>query len=323
MAMFEQASIGELTVETILGGGVHPRFSKVFYLDPVNGSDGNSGKSPAQARKSLSAGYALLTANKNEALFWLPGASYITVAAGFSWAKAYSHFIGLAGATVYGGRCRMYDSAAFAEALFTVAAHGCIFKGIHWQRNYDSATGVANVTVGASTNDASYSYFEDCQVDGPIMASLGAAAYRNLTLYDGCRSTTFRRCTIGAWNQVAASTSGYQLYAPGTAGYGYAGDHFIDCTFLWYGNAAGITPIRINHLGDVNCYMVFDNCKFWGVGTAINSLFYGDPTQGSIILSDCKSIGVSEWISGSASHIFVSNSFTGSLAAGITVSNFS
>ena len=164
---------------------------------------------------------------------------------------------------------------------------------------------------------------EDCQIDGPIMSSLGAAAYRNLSLYDGCRSTTFRRCTIGAWNQLATSTTGYQLYASGTSGYGFAGDHFIDCTFLWYGNSSSITPLYVNDLGAANAYMVFDECKFWGVGTAVLSLFHADPAEGLVILSNPKSVGVAEWIAGSASHIFVTNNGAGNLGSGICVSNFS
>jgi len=319
----ELFSIGTLTVGTIRGGGLD-QFNKKIYLDPVNGSDGNTGLSMTNAIKTLPRGYGLLKANKNEALIWLPGSSYVDLTSAFTWSKAFTHLVGLQAPDFgYGGRCRMRDTAAISDPLFTLAAIGCKIYNIHFQRDYNSNVGVVNVQVGSSATNGSYSYFEGCQLDSPIYSALGAAAYRNLYLYDGARSNTFRKCTIGAWNQLATSTSGYQLYAPGTAGYGYAGTHFDECTFMWYGNSASITPLRVNHVGDTNCYMLFDKCKFLGLGTAVDGLFYGDPTSGSVILVDPKAMGVTEYINGSASHIFVINAYTGNLAAGLAVSNFS
>lgn len=318
----EQLSVGELSVDVIRGGGLD-MFTKKFYLDPVNGSDGNPGTSLTNARKTLPEAYKLLTANKNEALIWLPGSSYVDLTSAFSWGKAFTHLVGLQAPNFgYGGRCRMRDTAAISDPLFTLEAIGCKIYNIHFQRDYNSDVGVVNVQVGSSATNGSYSYFEGCQIDGPIMAALGAAAYRNLYLYDGARSNTFRKCTIGAWNQLATSTDGYQLYAPGTLGYGYAGTHFDECTFLWYGNNASITPLRINHVGDANCYMLFDKCKFLGVGTAVDSLLYGDPAAGSVILASPMSMGVTEYIAGAASHVFIMNPYTGHLAAGLAVSNF-
>ena len=311
----EQFSIGELTVDTIRGGGLD-MFTKKFYVDPVNGSDGNPGTSLVNARKSLAEGYKLLTANKNEALCLLPGSSYHGLTASFVWNKAYTHLIGLAGPGVYGGRCRIYDTAAFAGILFSILSVGGIFKAIHWQRDFDSNLGVQNVTLGAN---ASYNYFEDCQMDAPIMASLGAAAYRNLTLGDGARSNTFRRCTIGAWNQLAAATTGFQIYGVGGTN-GNAGTNFMDCVVMWYTNQATMSPINISDLIALNAYVLFDRCKFLGLGTAVNGLCTtGTPTTGKIIFTDCSGMGFSEYDASANANIFVCNSFTGDDAAGIGV----
>ena len=297
----EMFSVGELTVDVIRGGGLD-MFTKKFYVDPVNGSDGNPGTSLTNAKKTLAAGEDLLTANKNEALLLLPGASYHGLTSTFTWDKNYTHLIGLAGPGVYGGRCRIYDTAAFATILFSITSLGGIFKGIHWQRDFDSALGVQNVTLGAS---ASYNYFEDCQFDAPIMQSLGAAAYRNLTLTSGARSNTFRRCTIGQWNQLAASTTGKQIYIPGNS----VGTHFMDCVVMWYGNGATIVPIEITDLVDLNCYVLFNRCQFLGLGTAVNALC-NDPTNGKVIFMDCKSIGVAEYAAGTVANVWVANGTT-------------
>ena len=279
-------------------------FSKKFYVDNINGSDGNDGLSMTNAKKTIAAAYDRCTANKHEAVIVMPSASSYSRAASLVWNKAYTHLIGLSGPGVYGGRCRISDSAAFAGILFSILSAGGIFKGIHWQRAFDSASGVENVTLGGS---ASYNYFEDCQVDGPIMSSLGAAAYRNLSLVDGARSNTFRRCTIGAWNQLATSTTGYQLYAAGTTN-GNVGTHFMDCIFMWYGNSASITPIFVADLIVANAYILFDRCKFLGVGTVVNGLVAASqPANGKLIFMDCQSVGVAEYAAGTAGNIWVAN----------------
>lgn len=303
MARYEQLDIGELTVDVIRGGGLD-MFTKKFYVDPVNGSDGNDGTSMTNARKTLAAGEDLLTANKNEALLLLPGASYHGLTSTFTWDKAYTHLIGLAGPGVYGGRCRIYDTAAFATILFSITSVGCIFKNIHWQRDYDSAIGVQNVTLGAN---ASYNYFEDCQFDAPIMASLGAAAFKNLTLLDGARSLTFRRCTIGQWNQLCTSTDGNQLYCPGTTN-GNVGTHFMDCTFLWNTNQATFKPINVVDMITDYCYMLFDNCRFLGVGTEVTGLCAtATPAHGKLIFTGCHSVGVAEYDAGTNARIYVAS----------------
>jgi hypothetical protein len=300
----ELFSVGTLTVDTIRGGGLD-MFTKKFYVDPVNGSDGNPGTSLTNAKKSLAEGYRILTANKNQALCLLPGSSYHNLTSTFTWNKAFTHLIGLAGPGVYGGRCRIHDTAAFATILFSITSIGGIFKNIHWQRDYDSNLGVQNVTLGV---DASYNYFEDCQFDSPIIgASLGAAAYKNLTLLDGARSETFRRCTIGQWNQTASSTSGNQLYCPGTTN-GNTGTHFMDCVFMWNTSAATMKPINVADLIVEYGYILFDNCKFLGLGTSVTGLVAsGKPDHGKLIFTNCSSVGVDEYDAGTNSRIYVAS----------------
>jgi hypothetical protein len=265
--------------------------------------------------KTLTTGYGLLKTNRNEALFLLPGASYHELTSAFTWAKSFTHLIGLAGPGVYGGRCRIRDIAAISDPLFTIAGIGNIFKNIHWQRDYDSNVGLQNVVVGTTPTNASYNYFEDCQFDSPIMAALGAAAYKNLTLGAGARSLTFRRCTIGQWNQVAAATTGVQIYGAGAPG--NAGTHFMDCVIMWYTNNAAMSPINITDLESLNAYVHFDNCKFLGVGTEVLSLFTtGTPSNGKIILTNPCGMGFAEYDASANSRIFICNTFTGDDLAG-------
>lgn len=310
----EQLTVGELTVDMIRGGASLDMFTKKIFVDPVNGSDSAyAGKSISNAKKTLAAGYAALKTNKNEALILVPGASYHGLTETFVWAHSFTHLIGLAGPGVYGGRNRIYDTAAFATILFSITGIGNIFKAVHWQRDFASAIGLQNVTLGTN---ASYNYFEDCQFDSPISSILGAAAYKNLVLGDGARSLTFRRCTIGQWNQAASASDGCQIYGVGGTN-GNAGTHFMDCTILWNTTNSGMSPINISDLIVPHAYVLFDRCKFLGLGTEVLSLFTtGTPANGKIILTNPCGMGFAEYDSSANARIFICNGFTGEDLAG-------
>jgi hypothetical protein len=272
-----------------------------FYFDPTKGSDGGDGTRQSPF-KTLANGYAQLRDGYNDVLYFIPGASPVPLTASFVWAKNYAHLLGLAGPGVYGGRCRIHDSAAFAGILFSIlGAKGCIFKNIHWQRDFDSAIGVENVTIGAGS---SYNYFEDCQFDSPIMASLGAATYRNLSGAGANGSNTFRRCTIGQWNQQASSANGRQLYLAGEE----TSWNFMDCVFMWNTTSASMKPIEIVDLTSEYVYTLFDRCKFLGLGTSVTGLCAsGTPAHGKTIFIDCRTVGVDEYDAGTNTRIWLAN----------------
>jgi len=298
------------TIENMILGLTGELPGNKFWFDPTKGSDGGDGTRQSPF-KTIANGYAQLRDGYNDVLYHVPGASPVGLTSSFVWTKNYAHLIGLAGPGVYGGRCRVHDSAAFAGILFSIlSAKGCIFKNMHWQRDFDSALGVQNVTVGAGS---SYNYFEDCQFDGPIIDTLGAQAYRNLSGAGANGSNTFRRCTIGHWNQLATSTLGYQLHLAGEE----TSWNFMDCVFMWYTNQATMTPIAIDDLVSENVYTLFDHCRFLGLGTEVLGLCKASvPAHGRVIFLDCRSLGVAEYSAAANARIFVSNGEAVAGAAG-------
>ena len=59
----------------------------VYFLDPQNGNDGNSGKSITQAFKTLPYAYSKLTANQHDRLYYIAGPGKCNLTAPFVWAK--------------------------------------------------------------------------------------------------------------------------------------------------------------------------------------------------------------------------------------------
>lgn len=273
-----------------------------WYLDPVNGLDTNDGLSAQTAFKTLAVAYAALTANKNEVLYIVGSSASLNVTTGFTWAKSYTHLVGLCAGGPY-GRVRIGHStyvAAIAD-LFTVSANGCIFKNIHWQQGNGHADQTKCLVLSATAN---YNYFENCHVDSPLNAVEGALAYRCLYLTALARSNTFKGCWFGDWTAGPGSTDGALVEFGGTN----AGTQFEDCVFLINTDEATMVPIiGAVDLGGGNPpgYAWFRNCDFLALATGVNVLATA-PTTGKLVFSNCRACGVTNW-SANSSNVFSLN----------------
>lgn len=171
----------------------------VYYLDPVNGYNGNNGLSPTSAVQSLAAGYALLASGKNDVLVLISnGASSgsARLSAGFTWAKDAAHLVGVCSPVPISQRARIAPTSAitaFAN-FFTVSGNGCVFANLQFFQGFN--VGVAAeicLTVTGSRNA-----FVNCHIAGMGDAvSAGDAASRSLLISGGGQENYFNHCTIG------------------------------------------------------------------------------------------------------------------------------
>jgi len=290
---------------------------KKFYIDPVNGNDSNDGLSYATAVKSFPVGYALLTANKNETLYIVGGASALNLAVTFSWEKSYTHLVGLCAGGAY-GRARIGHNANFTT-LFTVKANGCLFKNIHWQQGRGSSTNINCLWVDETAN---YNTFINCHFDSPLNATEGAQAYRVLVLGGtastpiGARSNKFIECTFGDWTAAPSASTGALIDFKGVN----AGTLFDRCTLIVNTDKAGLVAIKAAvDIGGGNPpgYVHFKECSFLALSTGVSVLLTA-PTVGKIILDQCRAAGVSAW-SGSSNNVLITNSYLGDDSAGLGV----
>jgi hypothetical protein len=286
-------------LQTALSNGV--AIGKKFYLDPVNGNDDFDGLGYETAFKTLEKAYAALTANKNEILYIIGGASALNLAAAFTWAKSYTHLIGVCGDMKFGGRVRIGHSANFTS-LFTINASGCIFKNIHWQMGRGSTTNVNCVVLSAT---AHYNYFEGCHFDAPLNATEGGGtqAWRSLVLTSGVRSTTVNNCTFGEWTVVCASANGVHVEFGGLN----AGTHFVGCTFLTCTSSTSMVTVKSNvDLGGAYAYVTFEGCKFISLATGPDAVF-SVPSAGLVVVDNCTSFGFTAWSAASSNKLLVSS----------------
>lgn len=229
MARNQNLSVGELTVDMIRGGASVEQFTKKWYVDPVNGSDGNTGKSITHAKKTFGAGYALLTTARNEALILVPGSSGCTLTAIVDWSKAASHLIGLSPGRM-NNRCRLTTSTATAMTpLLTVSGANNTFQNVMISQEGSHATNNAvPLYVTGHRN-----YFENVHTRNIGALAVVDNSHRSLKLgsiYD----TMFKNCQFGETSYDAVTATSTVIEFAGTDGGKYL---FEDCIILGAGSA--------------------------------------------------------------------------------------
>jgi hypothetical protein len=240
MARRNQFSVGELTVDTIIGGGlgiISPGIK--VYLDPVNGSDANDGFSEKKPVKTLAVAYAMLTTNKNDVLYIIGGASALALSSTFTWDKSYTHMIGITAETLSGGRVRITQSDVTSTVgEFIISGVGCRFVNIHWQcGTADTNTSLIGVSITGERN-----LFENCYFEGFLGATVGAAANCKLVNIDAAvQDLSFIHCLFGNHTIMQTSSTASVIYFKGPNNSNIV---FENCVFQNYMSNTGACTLR-------------------------------------------------------------------------------
>lgn len=301
MARKEQYSIGELTVEKIIGG-MGQSVRNIYYLDPTNGSDGNTGKSISKARKTFAAACALISNNKDDMIYYVAGTSGITQAAGYFWSTtgltggttlSYSKLVGANSGNIQGARSRFFNAASISPQ-FTVAGTGNYFADLYFSEGGDAAANHNCFTVSGS-----YNRFDRVNFAGPIGSTSGAdTAYRTLIVTGAYN--LFDHCIIGLDTAPMSAANG--LLSFGGAAVNHPMNTFEDCTFLMQNNT-NKTPFFIYDEGTTGqgTGSLFKRCSFINVRGQAQTLTYAiswAETGGGIqhVFQDCDFVGVDDII---------------------------
>jgi len=281
MNRYENLSVGNLDVEVIRQGGLD-MFTKKFYVDPVNGSDGNPGTSLTNARKSFSAGKTLLTANKNEALMILGGASALAIASAITWDLSFTHLIGLNTGTPQ-NRSKLEEAAAI-ETMFTLSGNGCILANLYLMQGYDSSGHVSHVLMEI-TGDRN-KLFRVHLAQG-ANATLAALTTTQALVLTGAEANLLEECYIGYPDQGITATQSMMTIASASKQ-----NIFKTCYFVLRALTGGTASLFWNLTGQ-DTFQIFDKCLFLNAGVpagglAIDPAFDIVVTSGGLVfLKDC------------------------------------
>lgn len=266
---------------------------KIFFVDPANGSDSNDGLSPETALATVTAAYALCTANQHDIVFYIAGSSGLNLSATLTWAKNYTHLIGMAAPSGIASRARFFQlsTATGLSPLINITASGCIFANWYVFQGVDDATSLINVQVTGNRN-----YFQDVHFAGGGHDTMAIDNCASLFV-NGGHENRFVRCTLGV-DTIALATGGNVLRFDGSA----SRNEFIDCKLSTLIDNEGARLVELVDGTAVDRITWFRNCLFISnsvnKATTMASAFEipAHTTTATIYLDrQCSGMGFTDW----------------------------
>lgn len=279
------------SVEAALVGIPRSKGSKVFVVDYVNGSDSNPGTKWDLPLKTVEAAYALCTDLKNDTVLLVGNGTSNTAAAAITWAKNYTHLIGLCAPLPNEQRSRIKPTAALATTPFvTFSGSGCIIKNVSFWHETSNAAGLVNVLVSGGRN-----FFENCSFDGAVGAN-NATGARSLKVGGANASgNAFRNCTIGNDTiQVVAGVVDLEFVT------GAMHTTFEDCVFVHSAGATTVAHVTAAAAAGVGRLNIFKRCLFINevpsvAQAEVVNLGAALAESNVIFMIDCWKYGVADW----------------------------
>ena len=303
----------------VIGGMEMPLTGKHFFIDPVNGGDGNAGTSVAKAVQTPAKALSLMTAGANDVAYLIgngasTGSGRLTTE--LDWNKNACHLVGIAAPSMVAGRARIawLSTATKEDTLFTLSADGCIISNIHFFQDYATSAANQAVVVTGERN-----YLNNCHIAGGGHATAAAHASCTSLSLTGGGENTFDGCTIGL-DTVGSGGGANATIAIATA---VARTIFRKCHIV---KEAGDTDPLFVSVGaaGITRYILFEDCIFIntaGSKTMVAAMGVNAAPGGNVFVQGGGVFGaVTDWTA--ADHGFVQicgymNAGSGNLNTGI------
>lgn len=253
---------------------IAPFTGNYFWVDPVNGSDGNTG-GPQDPFRTLTQAHTVCVAGNNDVVF-LTGTANLTTT--LNWSKNSTHLIGL-GASL-GASIAQQAGASLFTPLVNVTAQGCIFKDLKALHGFNSATTqICWAEAGGGNSYQNVKFF------GMNNATAAAqAGSRSLTV-SGVGDNLFTGCMIGLDTVVRATGTNTSLEFLSST----PRNIFRNCIFQANVTNAADTHIAIGATG-IGGFVLLDNCSFLNavlsvpVATTMTASITADVAAGGVVL---------------------------------------
>lgn len=313
--MAKQSVAFDIEKYLVLNGIPRGPKSKVYIVDPANGSDLNVGTSFKAPLASIEAAYALCVANQHDVVLYLSGSSGNNLAAAVTWSKNYTHLIGLCAPTRMAQRSRIFQTSTLtgASPLLTISASGCIFKDFYIFQGVDDATSLINVSVTGGRN-----YFENVHFAGGGHATQAVDGGASLKL-DGAEENTFVKCTIGV-DTIDAGDGMMGILFDGEA----HRNVFENCTVRIRAGNAGAGFVEVADATGIDRDNTFVDCLFLNnSATSLTSGFVIPAGMGAprkLLLKDCMILGTTKLDANDRGVLYGNmNDVTGADTSGVAV----
>lgn len=295
-----------------------PFTGNYYFVDPVNGLDGNAGNSPSKALKTLYMAHQKCTSGNNDVVVLIgngaaSGTARLSVANAqvadstattgtLNWTKSATHLVGVCAPTGVAQRARLapptgtYTQATFGSGNFVVVTgSGCFFSNISLFNGF--STGGINQICW--TDNGSRNCYQNVDFGGMgDAASAADAGSRSLKIGSaGSGENTFIGCGIGLDTVTRSAANASLEFAGGTPR-----NSFINCTFPFQTSSATVLGVLGTGAACMDRWQRFVGCGFINnikststAMTALMSLTSASP--GGLISIDATSflIGATKW----------------------------
>jgi hypothetical protein len=266
--------------------------SNIFLVDPVNGSDSNSGANFKQPLLTLTAAKAKCTTGQHDTVLTLAGYDALSLTAALDWNLNLTHLVGIGAPTPYGKRTRIISGADNLSPLLTVSGYGCIFKNLRivHEQTADTDSLVCVKVTGARN------FFENVEFAGNGTASSAIDGGASLEIAGaGAGENYFKDCVIGLDTVVSATG----LFAMVVSGSGAARCRFDRCIFAGYAGHANAGLVEVMDGTSIDRAWVFRDCEFINLGSSTMAsafLFHNpDARWKRMFLINCWGMGFTDW----------------------------
>lgn len=293
-------------------GGL-PFTGNYFFVDPVNGADGNEG-SVELPLKTLYGALAKCTSGNNDVVVLIgngaaSGSARLSTALAQSitssatngtlnWNKDATHLVGVCSPTAVAQRARIappsgtYTQTTFNSTAFVnVTASGCYFANISVFCGF--STGVNGMI--AWTDSGNRNAYSNVNIYGIAdTASAIGANSRSLKL-DGGGEHTFYQCVLGGDTVTRTVANATLEFASGTAR-----NSFLQCVFPFQTSAATPLGILVSAASGIDRWQLFQGCSFvnnvQSTSTTMNGLSTLPASAGGLLLmKDATLVGITEF----------------------------
>ena len=270
--------------------GNFPTFGDVYFVDYRNGLDGNTGKEPTRALKTLSAAYAKVTSNQNDVIY-IDGDSTVVETSKITWAKNRVHVVGLNGPPGHYGAGAKVSIGVTTDtsdtALIEVTGVRNTFTGIKFM-----SANTLTEALYCVADAGEYTRYFNCEFYHSGQAAVTTAAE---VLGNG-DSSMFYNCTFGALtNSVTANGAHPNIMfdREQVTGKVARDNYFENCLFLR--NAADADNVHIHTTAANDCerMMMFKDCTFMNnvLGTTMTVAITNVTTNAYFLFKNCTELG--------------------------------
>jgi len=279
----------------VLGNNLFGAQGNTYFVDPVVGSDSNSGKTVSAALKTVSAAYTKCVGGQNDVVYLLSNgastsgagtADVLTTA--ITWAKHRTHLIGVCAPHLLGQRARI-NTTTLMTPMFTLSGRGCYIANIQFSNNGTHATTAAVCMYVTGDN----SYFENCQFQGLGALAVVDNSHRSLVI-NSADDCMFKNCTIGHDTQDFGTATNYVIEFTAA---GEASRNVFDNCLLLGGGSANACFVLQGAQGTASA-TVFKNCVMYNnYNGSMDEMTYAMNTSaggGVFILHDTSITGAAD-----------------------------